>query len=244
MKGRKKTTSNIICKKKNDDLYFSSKTHDAIIRFQSSDIDEREKIYQYEILPAFDKLVENLIYIHGFTKDDDCYEIVKSDCLGFLYETICKFDRTKGTKAFSYFNVVARNWLIIKSKQKMKNKAKYLSIDDTASLTTYQKQLIENHHVLQSQEDDMIDKEFKDDIMKILKFIEKRLTNQQDKVCLDAIFEIFNSVDDIELLNKRAVLFYIREMTSLNSKEMSIAMSNLRRFYQDVKIREMVNKNA
>lgn len=241
--GQKKTR-NIVCKKKNDDqLYFNSGTHDAIVRFQTAAVEERDLIYKHEILPAFDKLVENLIYIHGFTKDDDNYDILKNDCMGFLYETIGKFDQTRGTKAFSYFNVVARNWLIIKSKQKSKNKLKYLSIDDATNLSSYHKQLIENHHVLPSQEDVMLDKEQRGEIMGLLKKVKRRLTNSVEILCLDSVIEIFNNIDNIDLLNKRAVLHYIREMTFLTPKEMSSAMSQLRRYYNDVKYRETIDND-
>ncbi len=53
--------------KKNDlKLYFHSGTHDAIVKFQSEeDLSIRDTIYTEEILPAFTKLVENLIFIHG-----------------------------------------------------------------------------------------------------------------------------------------------------------------------------------
>ena len=107
-------------------LYFDASTHDAILRFQKSDSDEeRDKIYTSEILPAFDKLAENLIFIHGFSKPFGGFESLKNDCVSFLYETLEKFDATRGTKAFSYFNVVAKNWLIIQSKKKIKNNRRH-----------------------------------------------------------------------------------------------------------------------
>ena len=80
---------------------------------------KRKEIYIEKIYPAFSKLVENLIYIHGFCSDTLPYEILKNDCVNFLFESILKFDHNKGSKAFSYFNVVAKNWLIINSKKDM-----------------------------------------------------------------------------------------------------------------------------
>ena len=48
-------------------LYFHMGTHNAIVKFQSLEcLKEKEKLYISEIFPAFDKLVENLIFIHGF----------------------------------------------------------------------------------------------------------------------------------------------------------------------------------
>ena len=42
--------------------YFDKNTQDAIVKYQGSEcLKEKESIYINEILPAFDKLTENLI---------------------------------------------------------------------------------------------------------------------------------------------------------------------------------------
>ena len=66
---------------------------------------------------ALEILEKNINYLNCQIK---C-QILKSDCVSFLYETLEKFDPSKGSKAFSYFNVVAKNWLIIQSKKRVKN---------------------------------------------------------------------------------------------------------------------------
>ena len=92
-------------------LYFNSDTQRAIVEFQSSfDKKEKDKLYVQEIMPAFEKLVENLINIHKFAGLYDSYDDLKNDCVNFLFETIGKFDAARGTNAFSYFNVVIRFW--------------------------------------------------------------------------------------------------------------------------------------
>ena len=69
----------------------------------------------------------------------------------FLYETLHKFDASRGTKAFSYFNVCAKNFLIIQQKKKIKARKRNISIFDE-SLTLEDKKAIENYSVIQSQE--------------------------------------------------------------------------------------------
>jgi len=90
-------------RKKRGKPYFDKNTHNAIVRYQDTeDVKIKNEIYIKEILPAFDKLAENLIFIHGFIKtiDTHSYENLKSDCVSFLYETLHKFDHTRGSKAF------------------------------------------------------------------------------------------------------------------------------------------------
>ena len=107
--------------KTNLKLYFNEDTHRSIVEFQNvQDRKFRDLLYVQKIMPAFEKLVENLINIYKFTSMHDTYEDLKVDCVNFLFETIHKFDETRGSNAFSYFNVVAKNWLIIKTNKKLK----------------------------------------------------------------------------------------------------------------------------
>lgn len=51
---------------------------------------------------------------------------------------------------------------------------------------------------------------------------------------MDAIFYLFEQREDIELLNKRAVFVYMRDMSSLSPKQLSAAMSVIRRRYREL----------
>lgn len=217
-------------------LYFHEGTQDAIVSFQQeTDPAVKEQLYKEQILPAFEKLVENLIFMHGFNKEEEPFESLKGDCVTFLYETIYKFDASRGSKAFSYFNVVARNWLVIKSKQRAKKRFRHLSLDDKDSLNSLQRQIIENYHVLPAQDDAMIEGMRVQEIISMMGEIKKRITNENEMLCIDAIIEIFRKTDELELLNKRAILFYIREITKLAPKQMSLAMTQIKRYYRDIK---------
>ena len=99
-------------------------------------------------MPAFEKLAENLINIHKFTSLHDTYDDLKSDCVNFLFETIHKFDGSRGTNAFSYFNVVAKNWLIIKTKQKAQKTKRSVSLDDPDALTSNEQKMIEEQSII------------------------------------------------------------------------------------------------
>ena len=60
-----------------------------------------------------------------------------------------------------------------------------------------------------------------------------RLSQEHEKICMDAIIKIFQNIDDIDFFNKRAVFVYIREMTNLNTKQISTAMSSIKRHYRE-----------
>ena len=104
-------------KKAKRKVYFGKEVQDAIIRYNALDNvtqqAERNKIYGGEIHKAFDKLAENIINTFKFTYFDYGFEDIKHETVAFMVMNIHKYDHTKGSKAFSYFSVVAKNYLIL-----------------------------------------------------------------------------------------------------------------------------------
>jgi hypothetical protein len=215
--------------------YFGRPAHDAIIKYQDEEnIEKKNVIYVEEIFPAFSKLAENLIFIHGFAKNTN-YEVLKSDCVSFLYESLHKFDHTRGTKAFSYFNVVAKNWLIIQSKKRTKHATRTVSLDDTDSMRAGDKAKLENYSYGAIQENIIINSQSIQELFSLMDEIKKRISTENEIACIDAIITLFRRVDDLDLLNKRAVFVYIRDISNLNPKQLSVAMSTIRKHYRELK---------
>jgi hypothetical protein len=228
---RKKRTR--VKRKNSTNLYFHAGTQAAIIAYQQTeDKDKKELLYVADILPAFSKLVENLIFIHGFAKIHGSYEDLKSDCVSFLYETIHKWDPERGTKAFSYFNVVAKNWLIIQSKKTIKNNRRNVSIDDTSSLSSRDMGTIESFSVAPAQDVIILKRESKANMFKMMNEIKHKVSGENEIACINAIITLFQKIEDLDLLNKRAVFVYMRDLSNLNPKQLSIAMSAIRKHYK------------
>ena len=222
-------------KGKNRTLYFSEDTQKAIVAFQECE-NEKEKhaIYESKIMPAFDKLAENLILIYGFGRNER-FEVLKSDCVSFCYETIPKFNESKGTKAFSYFNVVAKNWLILNSRRRGRQVNGHLSISDHEYMNANDKATIAQFQVAPSPDDEMIEKELRGEIMEVLFIIKDKVDKKNDIACIDAIIRVFEMLDQLDFLNKRAIFVYVREISGLNSKQLSSSMSTIRKHYREIK---------
>ena len=100
-------------KKKKGKMYFTNGTEKAIIRYNNSDNSVlRNKIYEEHIAYPFDKLAENIIHTFKFYYFDVSSEDVKHEVVSFLVMNMHKFQEGKG-KAFSYFSIVAKNYLIL-----------------------------------------------------------------------------------------------------------------------------------
>ena len=223
--------------KNNLKLYFNSGTQDSIVKFQQEIIKkEKDRLYVSDIMPAFEKLVENLINIHKFTGMHDTYDELKNDCVNFLFETIHKFDASRGTNAFSYFNVVAKNWLIIRTKQKTQRTKKSVSLDDPSSLTANETLIIEEFNLLPSQDILVDSADAAENTLSLLYEIRSKAKTENELTCINAIITIFENIDEIDLLNKSAVLLYMRELSGLTPKQLTTSMQSIKRHYKKSKI--------
>ena len=240
MKGKKKIRRNPGTKRR---MYFNMDTQNSIEEYQACECDqEKKKNYEKNILPAFSKLVENLIFVYGFKSPFSSFEELKSDCVSFLYESIYKWNSSKGTKAFSYFNVVAKNWLIINTRQHKKRRQRHISIDQPDKMSIGQKEQLESYQVVPSPDELMVLREKKEEIIKLVVDMKVKVSNENEMLCLEAIQTLFSNIEDLDLLNKRAVLVYIRDISGLDKKQMSKAMSVIRRHYRSMtKDKEIYN---
>jgi hypothetical protein len=218
------------------DFYFNAGTQQAIVDYKAELLPtKRNELYVDLILPAFSKLVENLINVYGFQIQYETKTDLQNECVEFLYGVIGKFDASKGTKAFSYFNVVAKNWLIIRSKQSVRNIHVFTSLDDLESLSQHDLETIENHSIALSPEDVMINTVNSNWLKEVLAIITSLATTDNEIECLKGINLLFENIHELDFLNKRAIMLYLREITSLNPKNLSVVLSTMKRHYKVAK---------
>ena len=166
----------------------------------------------------------------------DSYDDLKNDCVNFLFETIHKFDSSRGTNAFSYFNVVAKNWLIIKTKQKAQKLKRNISMDDPAGLTSYENMIVEDYGSIPSQDDVLDATTSVESTLNLLYDIRTKIKTENELTCINSIITIFENIDEVDLLNKGAILLYMRELSGLSPKQLTTTMQSIKRHYKKIKI--------
>jgi len=221
-------------KKKTKNYYFDQITENAIIRYNNTDDSVlKNVIYNDHIAYPFDKLAENIIHTFKFYYFDVPSEQVKHEVVSFLVMNIHKFQEGKG-KAFSYFSIVAKNYLILHNNKNYKN----YKIHDKMDVLDYGSNIKD-----QQQRYDVaaFNREYVD---QMLDYWEENLTNifrrQKDILVADAVLEMFRRRENIENFNKKALYILIREMTGSKTQHIT-RIVNLMKKYNTQLMREFQN---
>ena len=94
-------------RKKNN--YFTKVHEDAIINYAlTEDRTVRTDLYVNYIGPAFDELVDKIVYTYKFNTLPNI-DYLKDDCKLWLITILDKYDPNRKSKAFSYFSVITKN---------------------------------------------------------------------------------------------------------------------------------------
>ena len=141
-----------------------------------------------------------------------------------------------GTNAFSYFNVVAKNWLIIKSKQKAQRCRRDISVDDPKGLSKNEMQIIEDRGTIPAQDFFIENNENTANVLKMMYEIRSRVKVENELLCINSVITIFESINDIDILNKSAILLYIRELSGLSPKQLTTSMQAVKKHYNKLKV--------
>ena len=222
-------------RKKKSKMYFGQPCQDAILEYLACDEEkEKNKIFRERIEYPFMKLAENLIHTFKFYNFDYDSKTVQKEVVGFMVLNMHKFNPDKG-KAFSYFSIVAKNYLILNNNGNYKRWKQHKDI----SLRSTQAEMPQ----VDFTADDIELSEFIDTVTL---YIENNFHNifrkKRDIRIADAILTLFKKRDYIENFNKKALYILIREMTDANTQQITKVVNILKKEY--VKLNKTYESNG
>ncbi len=209
-------------------MYFTVEHEKAIVEFSSTDdLKVREKLYVEKIQPVFSQMVDKIVFTYRFTSLPDIDDL-RTECKVYLATILTKFDPSKGSKAFSYFSVITKNWFIHKVKKNKKKIEREVPFE-IAEIDP------EVHFVDKSEsfQDTQLRKEKIKELRKEMATWKIDFEKEKEKKVYDAVMILFDSVDDIEIFNKKAIYLYLREITGMNTKQIVSQLNKMRKKYKE-----------
>jgi len=176
-------------------------------------------------------MVNKIVFTYKFNNLPNI-EDLKEECKIWITTILDKFDPSKGSKAFSYFSVITKNWFIHKVKKVSRQNKKEIFLDDAE----HQKELDYDNLIVHTEYDSNREKqEFWDSLWSEIDNWKKLELKSNEKKVLDAIIILLQDPDSIEIFNKKAVYLYIREITDLNTKQVVNNLNKIRQKYKEFK---------
>ena len=215
--------------KKKKNQYFTKVHEEAIIKYALSDSkEEKTRLYIDFIQPAFEEMVEKIVYTYKFNTLPNI-EVLKEDCKIWLTTILDKYDPSKKSKAFSYFSVITKNWFIAKIKKNIKASTREISYEHLIN----EKEAYPFQELAENPYEELREKEeFFAHLREKLTSWEGEANKERDKKVLQAIMILMESANDIEIFNKKAIYLYMREITGLNTKQIVSTLNRTRIKYR------------
>ena len=217
-------------RKKTKNNYFTKVHEDAIVRYATtSSRREKSELYMTLIQPAFDEMVNKIIFTYKFNTLPNI-DYLRDDCKIWLTTILDKYNPNRGSKAFSYFSVVTKNWFIHKVKQNSKKLKKEISYENLVQ--SGGPDTLGASHKVEEYCENRIEKEFWISLLGQVDSWDSPNLKVNEKAVLDAVKVLLHNIEDIEIFNKKAVYLYLRELTGLNTKQVVNNLNKLREKYK------------
>lgn len=199
-------------KKSAKNQYFDERVNNAIVSYKLTDNKiSRDRLFSLIIYPALDKLAENVIHTWKFHNYETTYEDLKHETVVYLYEQLEKYKPETGSKAFSYFTIIARNFLIKKYKELMVANR----ITNDLELVDYNRNIpLEVANEIYS---DLLSEYTVEWCNYIINNISELFKNDKEQAIAKSFINIIENSYDIDIFNKKIIYIYIREHLGIDN---------------------------
>lgn len=226
--------------------YFYEEQERAVVDFISTD-DEKSKneIFNAILKPAFTKMIESIIRRYKLFPPDEEYQETFDDTMSFLMTKLSCFKPEKNYKAYSYCGTICKNYLIYKINQFNKTQQRNQSYDTNPfdgirsinDNIKYSYSDVDEHRLFL----DELTGSTVEHVEQILKNKELyKLNSNQIKVG-QALVNLFTNWDELfaqmgsNKFNKSSILLFLKETTTLSTKEIRDAMRIYKKRYYKIK---------
>tara|TARA_Y100001937_G_scaffold127660_1_gene200601 strand:+ start:3285 stop:3833 length:549 start_codon:yes stop_codon:yes gene_type:complete len=174
-------------------------------------------------------MVDKIVFTYRFTTLPNIEEL-RDECKVWLTTILAKYDPNRGSKAFSYFSVITKNWFIHQVKKTSKRAKREVDFNDVGK------------EVFDTLEDEtklapnvIEEREFWENFYKEIESWDSSSMADNELLVYNAIRELFSSAEELDILNKKAIYLYLRELTGLTTKQIVSQLNKMRKKYRTFK---------
>lgn len=215
-------------------IYWPRYLDDIIVQYNASeDMEEREQLFREHLDYPLDKMAENIINRFKFPYIGGSFEETKKQVVSFLVMNLAKYkpirDDGEPNKSFSYFSVIAKNYLILHNNNGYKQEKRSVYLSDTTSDSYVS---LEEMTDLQAPSPEESNEDMKDFVKLMVAYwdanIPRVFKKKRDADIANAVIDLFRQVDRIENFNKKALYLMIREMTDCKTAYVTKVVNKMR----------------
>ena len=219
-------------KKKDRKGYFYENEQNALIQYlNSTDVDEKNKIFNKWLYPAFTKMIESIIRRYKLFTPDEDFKDTFDDTISFLMSKISHYKPETGYKAYSYCGTICKNYLLWKINQYNKNLIRNESFDSSAvELSNNLKYSYDTDKDKQDFLKTLFD-EIKTTIKKMMNNPSENKLKENDIRVGQALIKLFDEWYDLfarmgtDKFNRSSIILFLQESTLLTASEVKVSLS-------------------
>jgi len=224
--------------------YFGPPQEQAVRIFLTATTwDEKNMVYNEFLRDPLIKMIDSIIRRYKLYRPNMEFTDIHTDTLSFLVTKMEKFKPAKGKKAYSYFGTICKNYLMGQIMKDNRDRNRKVSYEDIS------------YHLEQKEEfsytlfdgDVEVETIMTALVNELKKFtLENRLNVNEEKIgfCLIDVFENYESIfiaGKGNKFNKNIILYQLREMSGLTTKEIRSALKPFKSLYKEI-IEKLVNR--
>ena len=216
--------------------YFDVREEQAVVDYITAETKkEKEVIYNSLLKDPLNKMIDSIIRRYKLYRKDMSYEDIHSDTHSFLMTKVDKFKPDKNKKAYSYFGTICKNYLMGQIQKDQKDSNRKISYEDISS-TLEQRSDMVYYLEFEGTDAEKVIEIFLGDLKNHLK---TTTMNDCERKLGNALIELFDNYSNIFIgnnnnkFNKNIILFELREMTNLTTKEIRNYLKKYKFLYQD-----------
>lgn len=231
--GKQENTTGKKVKKTN---YFDTREEEAVKRYITAETrEEKEDIYNNFLRHPLNKMIESIIRRYKLYRKDMDYDNNHHDTHSFLITKIDKFKPGKNKKAYSYFGTICKNYLMGQIQKEQKDTNRKVSYEDISSTLENRPDMV---YYLEFEKIDA-EKIIEMFLVDLENYMKTAQLNDSEKKLGFALIDLFDNFGDIFIgnnnskFNKNIVLFFLRENTNLNTKEIRLYLKKYKNLYSE-----------